>query len=92
MGYIKYYKIDLNYEYIAKISNIKNNIIKFVGAQNASDIFAIYAELADNLNIQANTITYVGKTDGSGANGAVYVSNSENVNVDVLSILIVSLC
>ena len=62
--------------------SIQNNIINFVGAQNASDIFAIYAELADNLNIQANTITYVGKTDGSGANGAVYVSNSENVNVE----------
>ena len=62
--------------------SIQNNIINFVGAQNASDIFAIYAELADNLNIQANTITYVGKTDGTGANGAVYVSNSENVNVE----------
>ena len=62
--------------------SIQNNIINFVGAQNASDIFAIYAELADNLNIKANTITYVGKTDGSGANGAVYVSNSENVNVE----------
>ena len=62
--------------------SIQNNIINFVGAQNASDIFAIYAELADNLNIQANTITYVGKTDGTAANGAVYVSNSENVNVE----------
>ena len=62
--------------------SIQNNIINFVGAQNASDIFAIYAELADNLNIKANTITYVGKTDGTTANGAVYVSNSENVNVE----------
>ena len=62
--------------------SIQNNIINFVGAQNASDIFAIYAELADNLNIKANTITYVGKTDGTAANGAVYVSNSENVNVE----------
>ena len=61
---------------------INNNVIGFVGSQNASDIFAIYAELADNLNIQANTISYVGKTNGTATNRAVYVLQSENVTVE----------
>lgn len=61
---------------------IQNNDIEFNGAQNASDIFAIYAEFADNLNIQANNITYVGKTDGSGANSAISVSKSDGVIVE----------
>jgi hypothetical protein len=61
---------------------ILNNVIEFVGAQNASDVFAIYAEYADNLNIQANIITYVGKSNGTEANGAINVLSSENVTVE----------
>ncbi|WP_407379604.1 hypothetical protein [Methanobrevibacter sp.] len=60
---------------------ISENIMDIEGAENAGDIFAIFACYADNLNVQANVISYTGKTNGTAFNFAIYVLGSEDVEV-----------
>ncbi|MBR0271519.1 MAG: hypothetical protein IJQ68_05970 [Methanobrevibacter sp.] len=68
---------------IDNASNIAicENLFDIEGAENAGDIFAIFAIYADNLNVQANVISYTGKTNGTAFNFAIYVLGSEDVEV-----------
>ena len=59
---------------------IENNVIELSGSFD-SDAFAIYADLADNLNVNANVISYVGKSNGTGINNAIRVAKSEGVAI-----------
>ena len=58
---------------------IHDNVIDIVGLENSYDFYAIYAYYADNLNVQANVITYDGKSDGTSKTFAIAVSQSSDV-------------
>jgi hypothetical protein len=75
---------------ISDVSNvsISNCNISFT-AMEGSDSFAIYASSVENLKILSNTITYVGNTEGTTINNAIYVEGdtnsrkaSKNINVE----------
>ena len=60
---------------------ISDNIIDVHGIENSYDLYAISACFADNLTVESNVVTYVGKTNGTGKNMALYVAGSNNVEV-----------
>ena len=59
---------------------IENNKIDFKAIEGA-DGYAINADLAENLKLIGNTITYVGTTTGYGINNGIRVSNSDAATI-----------
>ena len=64
---------------ISDVSNvsISNCNINFTAIEG-SNSFAIYASSVENLKILSNTITYVGNTEGTVINNAIYVEGDTN--------------
>ena len=66
--------------YNATDVQIENNRINFNAVSN-DDGFAIYTDLADNLKLINNAITYAGATAGTGVNNAIMIANSNNIEI-----------
>ncbi len=61
---------------------ISDNVIDVQSIDTIDDhLYAICLLYANNLNIQANSITYVGKTNGTASNSAIRVIESEGVEI-----------
>ena len=70
---------------VMEVTNVEisNNVIDVQSIDTMDDrLYAICAYLADNLKIESNVITYVGKTNGTAKNYAIYVSGSNNVEIN----------
>lgn len=72
-----FYLIQSNNDYLIKATDVENVTISnndiFYSAVAGEDSYAIFAEVVNNFKLINNTITYVGNTDGTKINNAVYV-------------------
>ena len=87
-AYIHYFNIDNNgwdrpAFNITDAENINIQSINFnvVGSENSEDLYVIYADFANNLQINFNTITYTRKTSKTVFNAAIQILNSNNVTM-----------
>ncbi len=69
-------------------ASIESNIFAVDGSNSDKDNFAIYAENADNLNIDTNMIGLNGKFNNTNINNAIRIINSKNVNIVKNSMLL----
>jgi hypothetical protein len=69
--------------YGSKNIEISNNAIDVADSKGIFDLYAIYADYANNLIVESNNITYSGKTGGNASNAVIRVSESDNVAISL---------